>query len=130
MIYIIDTYAWIEYFKGSPLGKNVKNIIENGGNLVPTIVLAEIKKKFTDWNRDDFDEILHFIHQHATTVPLDEATAILAGEIRSRTSVQGMGLVDCILIALARLYSCKVLTNDEHFEQLPEATFMTEVGIK
>lgn len=130
MRYVIDTYAWIEYFKGSPLGKNVKNIIENGGNLVPTIVLAEIKKKFTDWGRDDFDEILRFIHQYTTTIPLDEATAILAGEIRSKTLVEGMGLVDCILIALARLYSCKVLTKDEHFEQLPEAAFMTESGIK
>ena len=55
---------------------------------------------------------------------LDEQTAILAGEIRAQKPVPNMGLVDCILLALARVYSVKVLTGDEHFRTLNEAEFI------
>jgi len=55
---------------------------------------------------------------------VDEQAAILAGEIRAQKLVPNMGLVDCILLALSRIYSIKVLTGDAHFKTLSEAEFM------
>lgn len=127
MAYIIDTSAWIEYLKGSNEGKRAIPIIESNDNLTPTIVLAEMKNKFVEWNRNDFDQILEFIHRHSRIVDLDEATAIMAGEFRAKCkieAIEGIGLVDCILVALARIYQCKVLTNDSDFSKLPEAAYL------
>lgn len=128
-MYVIDTYAWIEYFRGSELGKEVKPIIDNGGNITPTIVLAEMKKRFVEWKRDDFEEKLGFIKSKTEILPLDEETAILSGEIRATIGIESMGLVDCILLAVARTYGAKVLTSDEHFRHLEEAEFLEGEGV-
>ena len=36
MDYILDTHAWIEYFRGSEAGEQVKRAIENTNNRVYT----------------------------------------------------------------------------------------------
>lgn len=126
MVFIVDTHAWIEYFSGSRWGKGIKDTVESGGNITPTIVLAEMKRKYTEWGRTDFDERLQFIEARSQVMPLDKETAVLAGEIRSKQPVRGMGLVDCILLAHAGILGAKVLTGDQHFKGLPEAEFIDE----
>ena len=100
---VIDTYAWIEYFKGSDVAKKFKQKIEFGGNITPTIVLAEISKKFTDLGRADLDEKLAFVRSKSAVLSLDDKTATSAGRIRSTIGIEGMGIVDCILLAVARI---------------------------
>ncbi len=122
--YIIDTWAWMEYFRGSDIGRRAKPQIENSQNITPTIVLAEMSQKFRQQARSDLAEKLSFIKQRSTILALDESIALLAGEIRANVPVQGMGLVDCILLAASRLYSAKVVTGDPHFRGLAEAEFI------
>lgn len=43
--YIIDAYAWIEYFKASELGVIAREYIEDGQSATPTIVISEISRK-------------------------------------------------------------------------------------
>jgi predicted nucleic acid-binding protein len=126
--FIIDTYAWVDYFRGAVHSPRLKEIIEAGDNLTPTIVLAELKRKYTSERFEDFEDDLRFIRTKTEILPLDEETAILAGEIRAKIAKKGMGIVDCILIAVARLRGAKVLTGDEHFKGLPEAEFIAEGG--
>ena len=46
MKYVIDSYAWIEYFMGTKAGEKVKAIIENSDEkITPTICLAEVYAK-------------------------------------------------------------------------------------
>ncbi len=126
MTYIIDTWAWVEYFRGSKIGTRAKPQIENSSNITPTIVLAEMSQKFKQLGRDDLPEKLSFIRQRSTILPLDEPIALVAGEIRANVPVQGMGLVDCILLAVSRLYNAKVVTGDPHFQGLVEAEFIAD----
>ena len=125
---VVDTYAWIEYFRGSNFGRAIKEEIEQNDNLTPTIVIAEISKVFTDLGRKDLEEKLDFIRSKSNVVDLDEATAISAGCIRSTMSHSGMGIVGCILLAVARSYSVKVLTGDKHFKNLKEAKYFKSSG--
>lgn len=122
--YIIDTWAWVEYFRGSDIGSRAKPQIETANNITPTIVLAEMSQKFKQLGRTDLADKVSFIKQKSAILPLDESTAMLAGEVRANVPVQGMGLVDCILLAVARLYNAKVVTGDPHFRDLPEAEFI------
>jgi predicted nucleic acid-binding protein len=114
----------MEYFRGSDIGTRAKPQIENSNNITPTIVLAEMSQKFKQLGRSDLPEKLSFIRQRSMILPLDEPIALLAGEIRANVPVQGMGLVDCILLAASRLYSAKVVTGDPHFRGLAEAEFI------
>lgn len=120
---IIDTYAWIEYFRGEDRDKKLQEKIEEGENITPTIVLAELRKRFTDLGRNDFEDKLNFIRSQSTILPIDESIAIEAGRIRATIEIEGIGLVDCILLAVSRLYGVKVLTGDRHFKNLPEAEY-------
>ena len=43
---VIDSYAWIEYFKGTESGKRAEGYIEAGNCATPTIVLAELSDKY------------------------------------------------------------------------------------
>jgi predicted nucleic acid-binding protein len=43
--YIIDTYAWIEYFKASKMGETAKEYIESEQAVTPVIVVSEISRK-------------------------------------------------------------------------------------
>ncbi len=39
---VYDTYAWIEYFRGSEKGAVVKRLLESQKGYTPSIVLAEV----------------------------------------------------------------------------------------
>ena len=38
--FVIDTYAWIEYFNGNIMGNKVKDIVENTDNNIYTNVIS------------------------------------------------------------------------------------------
>jgi predicted nucleic acid-binding protein len=124
--HIIDTYAWVAYLRGTLKEQAARWIIETGGNQTPTIVLAELKYKYTRERLPGFESDLAFIRTKSSIIPLDEATAIMAGDLRATTGVRGIGLIDCILLAVARRTGLKVLTGDEHFKGLPEAELIKE----
>jgi predicted nucleic acid-binding protein len=43
--HVIDSYAWIEYFRASPAGERAKRPIEGEGSATPSIVVAEVSRK-------------------------------------------------------------------------------------
>jgi len=43
---VFGTYAWAEYLRESRKGKIVKRLIESGRGFTPSIVLAEITRKY------------------------------------------------------------------------------------
>ncbi len=122
LLYIVDSFAWIEYFAGTRAGEVAKRYIENGDAITPTIVIAELSAKYSKI-KQDFASKLRFIVLKSRTVALDEETATLAGSISTerKTIIKRWGLVDSIILATARLQKINVLTGDEHFRDLKEA---------
>ncbi len=121
-MYIIDSFAWIEYFAGSKGGELARRYIESGESVTPTIVIAELSEKYARL-KQDFTAKLKFIILKSRTVPLDEDTARLAGTINveRKMKVSRWGLADSIILATARLQKANVVTGDEHFRDLKEA---------
>ena len=57
MKYVMDSYAWIEYFMGTEAGKKAKPIIEGlEEKITPTICLAEIYAKTIRAESEDLAE--------------------------------------------------------------------------
>ena len=114
--YLIDTYAWVEYFKGSEEGKIAKEYIENKNCATPSLVIAELSEKY---KREDkkFDEDFDFIISKTKIVLLNTEIARKAGELNfeSKKKIKNWGMSDSIVLATAKLLNAKVITGDEHF---------------
>jgi predicted nucleic acid-binding protein len=120
--FVLDSFAWFEYFSGSKVGEKVRELIEAGKAVTPTIVIAELAEKYARENLD-FTERGQFIRFRSMVAVLNEETATSAGLISAEREkkVKGWSLADSIILATARELQAKVVTGDEHFKDLSEA---------
>ena len=127
--YIVDASAWIDYFRGTDRGRRVSRLIRPPGKPVeiftPTVVLAEMQKHYAKGNQPGFDQDMKNIEIMSKQLPvLDRDTAVRVGQLLARNDNRGMGIVDCILLAVAESNHGKVLTLDSHFKGRREAVFI------
>jgi PIN domain nuclease of toxin-antitoxin system len=123
--YVIDAFAWLEYFLGSIAGAKVKPFVENYKGITPTIVIAELSEKYRRENLT-FTDDLHFIVGKTRVVSLDAEIAQKAGILshERKRKVKGWGLADSIVLATAREHKAKIITGSEHFRDLPDEAIM------
>ncbi len=123
---IIDSYAWIEYLDGSSLGERVKKIIEGDNelfslNLTISEVISRIKRKKMDFE-SAYQSIISISKIVEITPELTKKAGIFHAEIREK--IKDFGLVDCLILILARELNTKILTGDEHFRGFKEAIML------
>jgi len=117
--FVIDSYAWIEYFRGTERGEKAREFIESGKSATSSIVIAELSEKYSREGRD-FEEDFNFIVSSAKIVDLSKELAISAGKINfeNKKKIKNWGMSDAIILATANLLGAKVVTGDEHFRNL------------
>jgi predicted nucleic acid-binding protein len=123
--YVIDSYAWIEYFMGTRSGEKARSVIDGQEEekFTPSICIAEVYAKVLKNESEDMAETRRgFIRRMSAIIPLSETIAVQAAKIdvSQKTAVEGWGLADSIVLATARSKGCKVLTGDKHFEGLED----------
>ena len=126
MKYVIDSYAWLEYFMGTEPGGKVKEIIDSEADekLTPSICLAETYAKILKTEDEEKAELRRaFIKSRSALVPLNEDLAVEAAkaDVAMKRKVHGWGLADSIVLSTARNRKGKVVTGDPHFRGLAEA---------
>jgi predicted nucleic acid-binding protein len=121
---LIDTYTWIEIFRNSPWGRQALECIEQNSPLaVSVLTLYELQYHFNDlYGEEKTGSFIATILTHAEVIPVDMQIAVAAGTIRTgqKKKGNGMGTVDCMILATARIHNLKVLTGDMHFKGLEE----------
>ena len=130
----IDSFAWIELIRGSPLGIAARSHIETAERcFTPTIVLAEVAHRC---RRDGIGEELIERELTAMTeasalVPITPVLAVAAStakkELRERAAALRMrpaGLADGLILATARMTGSRLLTGDLHLRDLPETVWL------
>ncbi len=123
--FVIDTFAWIEYFLGSNKGEKVKSFIESNKAVTATIVIAELSAKYSNEGRD-FSSKLKFIKFNTNVVFLNGEIAELSGKIRTeqRKKKKDFGLADSIIYATALKLSAQIVTGDPHFNDIKESVII------
>ncbi len=121
--YVIDSYAWIECFRGSKAGDTVRPYVEGDQAATSAITLAELKEKYLREGRPSFQEDSEFMVTRTLIVPIDHELATLAGELNyaRKKTVRDWGMADSLVLATARKASAKVVTGDNHFKGLQDA---------
>ncbi len=120
--FVIDSYAWIEYLRGTPAGKAARKHIEADSAATSTLTLAELREKYLRERWNFFEEDLKFMTTRTSVVAVDRSIALLAGEINHerKKMKKDWGMANSMILATARNASAKVVTGDRHFEGLPE----------
>ncbi len=123
--YVIDSFAWFEYFAGSSAGAEAKPFIESGKSITPTIVIAELAEKYRR-EKLAFAPDRDFITGKTRVISLDTGIAEKAGTINHerKRAVKRWGLADSIVLATAREHGAKIVTGDEHFRDLAHEAHM------
>ena len=128
MKYVIDSYAWIEYFTGSKIGEKVKSLIESSEEkLTPTICLAEVyAKTLKIENQELAEKQKAFIKEKSAVVFLDETIAVESARqnVRLKKEIEGWSLADSIVYATAIIKKAEVVTGDDHFKKLKNVLFI------
>ena len=128
MRYVIDSYAWIEYFMGTKTGESAKAIIENSEEkITPSICLAEVyAKTLKVENQEIAEKQKAFIKERSSLASLDESIAVESAkvQVRLKKEIDGWGLADSVVYATAIVKKAEVVTGDEHFRKLKNVVFM------
>jgi len=121
---VFDTYAWIEYFKGSETGAKVKQIVESKENEVfsSLITIAEVCSIFKRQDRDveqAYSGITNLSKIFFINLEIAKEIGILHAEIREK--IKDFGMADAIVLLTARKLGAKIVTGDPHFKGFKEA---------
>ena len=121
---LIDTYAWIEIFRDSLWGRKALDCIEKSSScFVSVLTLYELQYRLGDlYGEEKTEALLATITANAEVLPVDSRIAVAAGRIKAgqKRAGSGMGAVDCLILATARIHHLKILTGDRHFAGLLE----------
>jgi predicted nucleic acid-binding protein len=125
MRYVVDSFAWLEYFMGSSRGETAKGIIDSRTEekFTPSICVAEVyAKSLKNEGELKAEGRRSFIRDRSAISPLDEETAVEAAKIdvARKKEVRGWGLADSVVLATARELGARVVTGDLHFGGLQD----------
>ena len=124
-IFVLDAFAWVEYFLGSERGEKVKSFIESNKCITPTIVIAELSAKYSNEGKD-FTNKLKFIKFNTNVAVLSDEIAALSGKLKieQRKTKKEFGIADSIIYATALVYNARIITGDPHFDNIKEAVMI------
>lgn len=125
MAVVFDTYAWIEYFRGSKQGNIVKNYLESEDVITPVIVLLELSYHAHQegW---DIRKYLSFIKIHSRIAGINDIIILEFGKIYQETKkkIKGISFADIFILTTAFLENAKILTGDSHFKSFERTIFL------
>ena len=127
MIYIIDSYAWVEYFIGSKKGEILEKLFKDEKNqfLIVVCCLAEIKG-WSIRNNHNFSSLYRTIRANSIILPVTEYNWIEAAEekMEQRKKQHDFGLIDAVILIKQKERNCKVISGDKHFKRLKNVVFL------
>jgi len=116
---LIDSYAWVEFFDGTPKGKAVEAVLKSAPCHTPGICIAEISEACERrcWPADT---IISEIKKLSTIILPDEKILQASGKINfeRKKKVKSWGLVDSIILTTALAYGLNIVTGDKHFKDI------------
>ena len=125
--FVIDAYAWIEYFDGREKGRKAAEIIESKNNSIFTaaVTVSEIVSKLKRHNKDP-TQTISAIKALSTIVVTTLELSIIAGTIHAtmKHSNKYFGMLDAFVAATAQQLGAKILTGDPDFHEFKDAIFI------
>lgn len=123
---VVDSWAWVEYLRGSETGRRVDARLESTEDLWTSVVsLTEVVSKYRRERIPEQPAIDAISSLSRLGVPSRD-DAIEAGKIHAEVKPKSpnFGLADSFVLQLARKIGGKVLTGDSDFKGLRGAEYI------
>jgi len=121
---LIDSWAWVEFFRGSKKGEEIKPYVtdENQDIIISSINLAEIYRlALGRFDEQTAEKRRRAMISRCYLIHVDEEIAIKGAKFRHE---RDWGLGDALIYATAIREEAKVLTGDPHFKGLKDVIFL------
>ena len=121
-MYLVDTSTWIEIFQDTEKGKKSAKLLKESRFFTASVSIAEISK-WCYLNSIDFLEIISKIENASLILYTTRTSEQMAGRLwvevnkKKQKKEKQVGLIDCIVAAIAEENDFVVLTKDRHFEK-------------
>lgn len=123
--YVIDSWAWVEYFDATIYGLKAKETIEKGDTFTSAITISELSSKFMKEGRDP-EEMVNAVASLSKIIDIDTNVAKGIGkthyEVRRTNSNFSLG--DAAVLYTAKSLNAKVLTGDPDFEGIKDVEML------
>jgi predicted nucleic acid-binding protein len=132
---VLDSYAWIEYFLGSETGETVRGHLKTEQVITPSIVLAEVARKYLKQQMKESEVLrrLIFISANSEIAEINTSLSLSAASAYSELlekaraeKLKKPSLADGIVLATGRAFKATILTGDEHFRGLGGVTYIRQ----
>ncbi len=119
MQYVLDTYAWVDYFDGNP---TFRRYIEQEITYTASVSLTELIRSQHNkgFSQSEIQRSIKFITKKSTVLPISEEDAIRAGFIAINSELH---FSDALIYSLSS-NERKVVTGDKHFRGKPNVDFV------
>jgi predicted nucleic acid-binding protein len=109
--YCFDTFAWVEYFDESPLGRRLERKVLETDALVltPAVVITELEARALRAHVE-FHEDIGYIRDRGSIIPISERIARTAAQYKAS---HGTSTVDSLIYATALDTFSVLLTEDK-----------------
>jgi predicted nucleic acid-binding protein len=120
---LIDSWAWIEYWKGGKLAQEAATYIDGDEeSVVSTINLAEVYLWIArSYGEATAGEKVATMEKRCHVVPVERDVAIEAAKIKMK---EKLGLADSLILATARQVGGRVVTGDSDMKGLRDVSFL------
>lgn len=124
--FVLDSYAWIEYLRGSTQGAIVKALLSKKcERFTSPIAIAEVCSKAIREGADP-EEAFRAMTSRSIIFPILSEHALEAAKIHSSLKKMNpeIGLADAFIVELAKRTGSKVVTGDHHFKDTCPSLFL------
>jgi len=120
-MFLVDTSAWIEFFRGTEKGKVVRTEITANRCFVTSESMAEIAKWCFQNSQDTEEKFAEVKGMTESVLYMGRRTEKRAGELCVKVNAgrkRKVGLVDCMIAAINEENGLTVLTLDSDFSEI------------
>ena len=120
---MIDSWAWIEYWKGSRYSTRAAKHIEGSEiAILSTVNLTELFSSILrDYDEKHAERKVATVMKRCFLIPVDERIAIDAAKLKRSLSLSQS---KSTILSTARTRDAKVVTGDKDFKGLPDTLFI------
>ncbi|MBI2663769.1 type II toxin-antitoxin system VapC family toxin [Candidatus Woesearchaeota archaeon] len=124
MTVLVDSWAWIEYFRGTRFGEKARGYIEGEEKvIVSAINVAEVRLFLLRHKRAEEARLIRFLLNTSFPVPVSTEIAVQAAGAKHEKK---FGMADAIILATAKMHDAKIVTGDDDFKGQEAAVYIGE----
>ncbi|MBI4145861.1 type II toxin-antitoxin system VapC family toxin [Candidatus Woesearchaeota archaeon] len=119
---MIDSWAWIEYFKGTKFGDRAKEFIEGNEEVIASAMnVAEVYHFLLKNKPAEADSLMAFMLKTSFVITIGDKIALQGARNKYE---KRLGMADAIILATSKMHGAKLVTGDDDLKNEKEVVFI------